>query len=224
MLLFIAGCKVTNVEQNNQQRYSLINEKDLSNEDSSRIKDVSASYVSNSRDCLEFMITINNRTSDTILVEPSKVYYTVESDTTKASNRIYCINSEKYSSKLIDKRDSLLRMKNPYSLSSKSTKEVAKEGLVKGTIATVLGMKPEDLEKQRKNDEDDWEDKHNAEINKIKNEIYFYENNALKQDKILPNNKIKGIIVFPLPERGDGINLYIPICNDFKILKFKRVK
>jgi len=139
------------------------------------------------------------------------------------STFIYAINPEERIEELELKEDSLKNEKNPYSLVDKSFKEVATEGLISGTIGLIFGQNGEELESQRQENEDDWEQEHNLQLNKVNEELYFWNNNALLPFLIPPKNEVSGKVLFPVSLNTNEIKIEIPIPNDFYNFRFKQL-
>jgi predicted N-formylglutamate amidohydrolase len=49
----------------------------------------------------------------------------------------------------INQSNSLVNQNNPYSFTDKSSKQIIKEALISGTINALLGINPDEAEKQR---------------------------------------------------------------------------
>ena len=171
----------------------------------------------------EFKVFIRNKSNDSIFVNPASFTYRLISGKNETDPQIiYRINPEERIKQLTILADTLKNEKNPYSLTDKSTKEIVKEGLIRGTIGALLGQNAEDLEEQRLEDEDDWEQKHNLQLNKINNELHFWNNDAFISRTVPPNNETDGSILFPVSWETEEIEIEIPIQNELYIVGFKQ--
>lgn len=169
-----------------------------------------------SNDQLEFFISIKNNSTDTMQVDPSSFRYIPvyhkKSVITDSLHRtgIQCIDPQKAITSLQLERDSLPKENNPYSLRHKDTKTIAREGIITGTVALLLGQKVEDLEAQRKNDESEWYERQIMRIREVNSELDFFQNKALKSTALLPNGETEGLIRFPMLREADEIQIEMP--------------
>jgi len=172
----------------------------------------------------KFEVSIRNKSKDSIFVNPSSFKYSMISVKIGTdSTFINAINPEERIEQLELKEDSLKNEKNPYSLADKSVKEIATEGLISGTIGLIFGQNGEELELQRQKNEDDWEQEHNLQLNKVNEELYFWNNNALLPFMIPPKNEVSGKVLFPVSLNTNEIIIEIQIQNDFYNFRFKQL-
>jgi hypothetical protein len=176
---------------------------------------------------LAFELSIKNNSADTIRVDPSLFFYTPiyhDIDTSSYLNPclIKCVDPEKTINKLNKQKDSLLKQVNPYSLASKKTGELIKYGLVTGTIALLTGQKYEDLDAVRKNDEDDWDTNFSYQINIVKKQLDFWQSKGLRPMKLLPNEQITGIVLFPLEKKANEIAIELPTKINIQTFRYQQ--
>jgi hypothetical protein len=223
ILVFLFSCSTTKKNINIYPRYSLIK---TQNEEIKDIK-IESNFIKGTKEYLEFMIYINNNTVDTVKVNPSTFYYEIENkdslNINYFKNQVFCIDPDTTLEKLLVRKDSLSKLKNPYSLTTKKTKGIITDALISGTIGTILGVKPEDLEKQRKYDEDDWDEKQNNKIIEANKQITFWNKDALKHHMILSHCKDSGAILFPISINNE-IEVFLPINDKIYSYKYKKSK
>jgi len=171
----------------------------------------------------KFEVFIRNKTTDSIFVNPASFKYSLISEKIETdSNFTYGITPAERIEQLEIQEDSLKNKKNPYSLADKSVKEIATEGLISGTIGLLFGQNGEELESQRQENEDEWEQERNLQVNKVNEELYFWNNNALLPFIIPPNNEVSGKVLFPVSLSTKEIKIEIPIQNDVYNFRFKQ--
>ena len=172
----------------------------------------------------KFEVSIHNKSKDSIFVNPSSFKYsTISGKIGTVSTLINAINPEERIEQLELKKDSLKNEKNPYSLADKSVKEIATEGLISGTIGLIFGQNGEELESQRQKNEDDWEQEHNLQLNKVNEELYFWNNDALLPYMIPPKDESSGQVLFPVSLNTNEIIIEIQIQNDLYNFRFKQL-
>lgn len=172
----------------------------------------------------KFEVSIQNKSKDSIFVNPSSFKYSkISGKIGTGSTFINAINPEERIEQLELKEDSLKNEKNPYSLTDKSVKEIALEGLISGTIGLIFGQNGEELESQRQKNEDDWEQEHNLQLSNVSEELYFWKNNALLPFMIPPKNEVSGQVLFPVSLNTNEIIIEIQIQNDFHHFRFKQL-
>jgi hypothetical protein len=163
----------------------------------------------------EFSVFIKNNSKDTVSINPSLFSYNYIPNINETNHHlIYSINPKERIKKLESQKDSLMKEKNPYSLAGKSTKEIVKNGLIQGTVATLFGQDPKKWESQREEDEYYWEQNHNYQLNKMEKELDFWNNDALLPQVVAPNNKTSGKVLFPVSMNVKAIQVRILIQND----------
>ncbi|WP_071146485.1 hypothetical protein [Bacteroides ihuae] len=177
---------------------------------------------------LEFFISIKNNSTDTIQIDPSSFRYIPiyhkKSAITDSLHRtgIQCIDPQKAITELQLERDSLPKKNNPYSLRYKDTKTIAREGIITGTVALLLGQKVEDLEAQREDDEREWYEKQIMRMREVNSELDFFQNKALKPTVLLPNGETEGLIRFPMLREADEIQIAMPSQYMIQPIRYKQ--
>lgn len=167
----------------------------------------------------EFKVFIANQSKDSIFVTPDSLRYSFIS---KDNEIFHSISPEERSKQLKIQKNKLKNEKNPYSLSSKSIREVVTEGFIQGAIAYLFGQDPEELEEQREQDEDDWQRKHDLKLVEIKKKLNFWNNSVLLPGIIAPQEEVTGKILFPVYPDAQAIKIEIPVQDIVYNFRFKQ--
>ncbi|WP_321332163.1 hypothetical protein [uncultured Bacteroides sp.] len=178
--------------------------------------------------CLEFYISIKNNSADTLQINPSSFRYTpvfhkAGTSTDSLGHFIQGIDPERRINQLQNELDSLSKEVNPYSLSNKSTKEIIRDGLVTGLVATIFGQNINKLDSIREDNKEQWNNRNNYCITEAKSELVLLQNKALKPTALLPNRKIEGIIHFPVTKEAKEILMELPESSNIQSIRYKQV-
>ncbi|NWJ50616.1 MAG: hypothetical protein HXX14_07105 [Bacteroidetes bacterium] len=224
--LFLWSCSTKHVEVAHKPVLTLLSSQTTSENDTMRssLCRMEIGIEDTRKEQLVFELTITNNSTDTLQIDPSLFYYIPvfhDIDTISDQNPclVKCIDPEKTINQLYKQRDSLSKMVNPYSLTHKKTGALLRDALITGTIAFLLKQKPEDLEEMRKNNEDDWYTDHYYHIQNINNQLEFWQNKTLRPMKLLPNTKVKGMVLFPIEK--DAFEIIIKLPNKLNIQTFR---
>ena len=187
-------------------------------------QEVTVDYKGLYNENYKFEVLIRNKSKDSIFVNPALFKYIIISGKIRTdSTFINAINPEERIEQLGLIEDSLKNVKNPYSLADKSVKEIATEGLISGTIGLIFGHNGEELESQRKKNEDEWEQEHNLQLNKRNEELNFWNNNVLLPFMIPPKSEVSRKVLFPVSLNTNEIKIEIPIQNVVYNFRFKQL-
>ena len=171
-----------------------------------------------------FEVFIRNNSKEPIYANPASFKYRVISDNIKTDSKfIHAIDPALRVEHLNVQVDSLKNDKNPYSFTGESVKEVATGGIVSGIVGLLFGQSGDDLETQRKIDDDSWERDHSLRLNSVNEELDFWNNDALLPSEILPKNEVSGKVLFPFSLYTNEINIEITIQNDTYNFRFKQL-
>lgn len=195
--------------------------------DSLKVCGIGIKYKGTFGNNLMFDIEISNNSKDTIRVEPNLFYYIpfvcqIDSAKCDSIDRIYSLNMEMLINDFKQSFSSNPTKRNPYSLTSKTTGELIQHGLITGTIATIFGMKYEDLDNQRKYDEEEWNRRNKKNNVQVQSKLLKWEKRILKVSKISPNEKVKGEIFFPIMGDANEIEVMLPIERTYYCYRYKQ--
>lgn len=225
LMIILFGCGSSQVEQSIHVRYIRVSPS--ATED--KPLHVEISYGAINQGMLEFTYSIKNN-SDTIVPIPILSFHYIpmigatDSLARKESPVIQSIDPQKKIALLNAAKDTLLKEKNPYSLNGKSAGTIVKEGVISGIVASVLGQKPEDAEKIRLKNEEEWDDQHKNQLFAIEKLIVFWKKYEQKGErKLTPNNRVMGAVYFQQIPTAKEIELGVSIGDRVYSHRYKQV-
>ncbi len=214
-LLIIQGCFVQRVNVEPQPVLNIINNP-IYEDNKLNLK---IEYAGIKYNMYEFNIEIRSKYNKPVYIDPSLFYYRKNSESDSTGNKIfskeiiYSINPYEKVKQLLSQSNSLVNQNNPYSFTDKSSKQIIKEALISGTINALLGINPDEAEKQRLLDEASWNNDHNLQLIRINNELMYWNNFAMFPAMIVESQKIKGSVFFPVSKESKEIEIIINILN-----------
>jgi hypothetical protein len=227
--LFLWGCSAKHLEVSHKPVLTLLSNQATNQNDTmnSNLCRMEIGFHDTRKELLEFELCISNNSTDTLLIDPSSFYYIpifhdIDTTSDQIPRLVKCIDPEKTIIQLSKQKDSLLKMVNPYSLAHKKTGEIIRDGLITGTIALLLRQKPEDLEKTRRDDEDDWDSDHSYRLKDLDKQFNFWQTKALRPMKLFPNTQIKGLVLFPIEKRANEIVIKLPNKWNIQTIRYQQ--
>ena len=168
-----------------------------------------------------FEVFIKNNSNDTIAIDSSSLYYvSVSEKEKKAPRALYGIDPEKKIPQLESRRDSLLNLKNPYSMEGYTIKAIISEALIVGTLAYLRGLSADELALEREESKEDWEDEHNRQLEEVNNELGYWNESAFFPYIIPPNDEINRKVLFPIDLYEEELELRVLLKNDMHRFRF----
>ena len=168
-----------------------------------------------------------NKSENSISVMPALFYYKALPEVKPVSivsdRQYYSFDYKKEIDSLILLKDSLSQAKNPYSKTRKKLKEQLKDGLIESTVELIMpGLSLGDMEKNRQEDEEDWDAQRTENLISTNSQLLFWNNSALKETVLAPNDTIQGSLLFPIDTTLKQIVFELPINNKVFTFPFKQ--
>lgn len=184
-------------------------------------------YHGQVRDTYAFKASIENLSNDSLTVDPSMFgYYPLQESGSPPSGGatwVAALDPEDKIWRLNRRRDSLLQAKNPYALAG-GAKKIALEGLLEGAVAAAFGQDPQQLELQRREEEEAW-DAHRAEaLARVNRDLERWTQGALRQTSLPPQARINGWVYVPIKEEAHALNVLLPLKGTEFLFAYRRLR